>query len=59
MRRELPLLQASEPANIRLMQSNGTHRQLAYPANAETRNMIEQAILAEYERIVAENHSPS
>jgi stage V sporulation protein G len=33
-------------------QTDGTHRQLAYPANAETRIMIEQAILAEYEKIV-------
>src|SRR5438128_2137104 len=32
-------------------QRDGTHRQLAYPANAETRNMIKQAILAEYEKI--------
>jgi len=32
-------------------QRDGTHRQLAYPANAETRNMIEQVILAEYEKI--------
>ena len=34
-------------------QRDGTHRYIAYPANAETRNMIEQAILAEYEKIVA------
>jgi stage V sporulation protein G len=40
-------------------QRDGTHRQIAYPANAETRNMIQRVILAEYERIVAENHSPS
>jgi DNA-binding cell septation regulator SpoVG len=31
----------------------GHHRQLAYPGNAETRQMIEQAILAEYEKVVA------
>jgi stage V sporulation protein G len=29
-------------------QRDGTHRQLAYPANAETRNMIEQA----YDKVV-------
>jgi stage V sporulation protein G len=33
-------------------QRDGTHRQLAYPANAETRNMIQRVILAEYEKIV-------
>jgi stage V sporulation protein G len=30
-------------------QRDGTHRQLAYPANAETRIMIQRVILAEYE----------
>jgi stage V sporulation protein G len=35
--------------------SDGTHRQLAYPANAETRMMIRRAILAEYEKVVAES----
>jgi stage V sporulation protein G len=46
-------------------QRDGTHRQLAYPANAETRNMIQRVILAEYDKIVAESdpvpivHSPS
>jgi len=34
-------------------QRDGTHRQLAYPANAETRMMIQRALLAEYEKIVA------
>src|SRR4030095_14529748 len=34
-------------------QRAGTHRQLAYPANAETRMMIQRVILAEYEKIVA------
>jgi stage V sporulation protein G len=38
-------------------QRDGTHRQLAYPANAETRMMIQRAILAEYEKIVAGNGS--
>ena len=33
-------------------QRDGTHRQLAYPANAETRIKIERVILAEYEEIV-------
>jgi len=33
-------------------QRDGTHRQLAYPANPETRNMIQRVILAEYEKIV-------
>jgi|RhiMethySRZTD1v2_1073278.scaffolds.fasta_scaffold913262_2 stage V sporulation protein G len=33
-------------------QRDGTHRELAYPVNAKTRNMIQQAILAEYEKTV-------
>jgi len=38
-------------------QRYGTHRYIAYPANAETRNMIEQAILTEYEKVVAGSDS--
>jgi hypothetical protein len=34
-------------------QWDGTRRQLAYPANAETRMMIQRAILEEYEKNVA------
>ena len=34
-------------------QRDGTHRQLAYPANAETRMMIQRVILAEYDKLVA------
>jgi hypothetical protein len=34
-------------------QRDGTDRDIAFPANAETRNMIQRAILAEYEKIVA------
>ena len=37
-------------------QRDGTHRQLAYPTNAETRNMIQRVILAEYEKIVTDNN---
>ena len=33
-------------------QRDGTYRDLAFPANAETRMMIQRAILAEYEKIV-------
>ena len=33
-------------------QRDGTHRYIAYPVNAETRNMIQRVILAEYEKIV-------
>jgi stage V sporulation protein G len=32
--------------------SDGTDWDMAYPANDETRKMIEQAILTEYEKIV-------
>ena len=41
-------------ANLRLTakQRDGTYRQLASPANAETRMMMQQVILAEYEKIV-------
>jgi DNA-binding cell septation regulator SpoVG len=35
-------------------QMDGTHRQVAYPANAETRNLSQRLILAEYKKIVAE-----
>jgi stage V sporulation protein G len=38
-------------------QRDGTHRQIACPANAETRMMIQRAILAEYEKIVAESEN--
>jgi stage V sporulation protein G len=33
-------------------QRDGSHRHLAYPANAETRMMFQRVILAEYEKIV-------
>lgn len=33
-------------------QRDGTRRQLAYPVDAETRTMIQQTILAAYEKIV-------
>jgi DNA-binding cell septation regulator SpoVG len=36
-------------------EKDGTHRVIAFPVNAETRNMIEQAVLAEYEKVVAES----
>ena len=35
------------------MQSEGGQRDIAFPINAETRRMIEQAILAECEKVVA------
>jgi stage V sporulation protein G len=34
-------------------QRDGTYREIAYPINAETRRMIEEAILAEYNKLVA------
>jgi stage V sporulation protein G len=34
--------------------SDGTQRDIAFPVNAETRRMIEQAVLAEYEKMIAE-----
>ena len=33
-------------------QRDGSDQQLAYPANAETRMMIQRVILAEYEKLV-------
>jgi stage V sporulation protein G len=33
--------------------SNGTRWDIAFPLYAETRQMIEQAVLAEYEKVVA------
>jgi DNA-binding cell septation regulator SpoVG len=40
-------------------QRDGTHRDVAFPANAETRVMIQRVILAEYEKIVAESDPKS
>ena len=40
-------------------QRDGTHRQLAYPADAKTRMKMQRVILAEYEKIVAGNGSVS
>jgi stage V sporulation protein G len=34
-------------------QRDGSHRDLAFPANAETRMMIQRVILAEYDKLVA------
>ena len=34
-------------------QRDGTYRDLAFPANAETRQILQQAILAKYEEIFA------
>jgi stage V sporulation protein G len=36
-------------------QSEGGQRDIAFPVNAETRQMIEQAVLAEYEKVAATN----
>ena len=36
-------------------QSDGTYIELAYPANAETRQLIQKVILAEYKKVVAES----
>ena len=33
-------------------QRDGTRRDIAFPTNAKTRNMIQQAILAEYDKVV-------
>jgi DNA-binding cell septation regulator SpoVG len=35
-------------------EKDGSYRLIALPANAETRNMIEQAVLAEYEKVIAQ-----
>ena len=35
--------------------TDGTRWDIAFPANTETRRMIEEAILAEYEKVVAES----
>jgi stage V sporulation protein G len=45
-----PGLFVSMPAK---KQIDGTYRQIAYPANAETRNMIQRVIVAEYKKVVA------
>jgi DNA-binding cell septation regulator SpoVG len=40
-------------------QRDGSDRQLAYPANAETRMLFQRVILAEYEKLVKEEPVPS
>ena len=35
--------------------SDGTHWDIAFPADAETRRMIEQAVLTQYKKVVAES----
>jgi hypothetical protein len=40
-------------------QRDGTHRQLAYPGNAETPMMIQRIILGEYEQIFGSDPPPS
>ena len=35
--------------------SDGTHWDIAFPANTETRRMIEQAIVAEYKKVVGDS----
>ena len=40
-------------------QRDGSDRELAYPANAETRMMIQRVILAEYDKLVAGSGSVS
>jgi len=42
------------PAN---KQPDGTHWDIAYPANDEARNMMQRVILAEYEKMVAGSDS--
>ena len=42
------------PAN---KQPDGTHWDIAYPANDEARNMMQRVILAEYEKMVAGSYS--
>ena len=39
-------------------QRDGTYWDIAFPVNAETRNMIEQAILAQYEKVVGGGNVP-
>jgi stage V sporulation protein G len=56
MVRELKVIKGSTGLSVSFpakKQRDGSDRQLAYPANAETRKMIQRAILAEYEKLVA------
>jgi stage V sporulation protein G len=38
-------------------QKDGTHRDIAHPVNAETRKMIEEAVMAEYRKVSGEAES--
>jgi stage V sporulation protein G len=37
---------------------DGTYKDIAHPINNETRTMIEEKIIGEYQRVVAEGGSP-
>jgi stage V sporulation protein G len=39
--------------------SDGTYKDIAHPINAETRQMLEKAIIAEYEKVKASGAAPA
>jgi stage V sporulation protein G len=36
-------------------QKDGTYREIAYPINADTQKMIEEAVLTKYKKVLAES----
>ncbi len=60
MVREIKVIKSTTGIFVSMLtkkQRDGTHRDIAYPTNAETGNMIEQAILVEYKKVVAESEN--
>jgi len=55
--RELKVIQGPADSFPAKELSDGTHWDIAFPLDAETRRMIEQAVLAEYEKVVVEESS--
>jgi stage V sporulation protein G len=59
--REIKVIKSSTGLFVSMPTSkrkDGSHRYIAYPANTETRNMIQQVILAEYEKVVGARDHP-
>jgi stage V sporulation protein G len=58
MIREIKVIKGTKGCFISMpsrKQRDGRRQAIAYPANAATRNMIEQAVLAEYKKVVNES----
>ncbi len=55
--RDLKIIQGANGLFVSMpskKRKDGTYRDIAHPINTETRRMIEERIIAEYQRVVAE-----